>query len=396
MFDTIERAIAEIAAGRMVVVVDDEDRENEGDLVAAAAKADGSMINFMAKYGRGLVCAPITAQRADTLQLQPMVGQNQDSYGTAFTVSVDAVAGITTGISAEERAKTVLALADPQSTPDSFRRPGHVFPLVAKDGGVLSRAGHTEAAVDLAVLAGFAPAGVICEVMKDDGTMARVPDLQVFAEEHGLALISIKDLIAYRRRHEKMIQRIASPQLPTQWGAFQGHGYHSMVDDQVHVAMVCGDIGDGHDVLVRVHSECLTGDVFHSLRCDCGQQLASAMQQIQAEGRGVLLYMRQEGRGIGLGPKLQAYELQEQGRDTVEANLELGFPDDMRDYGVGAQILQDLGVRTIRLLTNNPRKLVGLEGYGLEIVERVPLIIEANQANEKYLATKKSKLGHLR
>ena len=396
MFDTIERAIAEIAAGRMVVVVDDEDRENEGDLVAAAAKADGSMINFMAKYGRGLVCAPLTAQRADTLQLQPMVGQNQDSYGTAFTVSVDAVAGITTGISAEERAKTVLALADPQSTPDSFRRPGHVFPLVAKDGGVLSRAGHTEAAVDLAVLAGFAPAGVICEVMKDDGTMARVPDLQVFAEEHGLALISIKDLIAYRRRHEKMIQRIASPQLPTQWGAFQGHGYHSMVDDQVHVAMVCGDIGDGHDVLVRVHSECLTGDVFHSLRCDCGQQLASAMQQIQAEGRGVLLYMRQEGRGIGLGPKLQAYELQEQGRDTVEANLELGFPDDMRDYGVGAQILQDLGVRTIRLLTNNPRKLVGLEGYGLEIVERVPLIIEANQANEKYLATKKSKLGHLR
>ncbi len=397
MFDTIQRAVEDIKNGRMVIVVDDEDRENEGDLVGAAEKADTEMVNFMAKRGRGLICAPITQERAEALHLYPMVPQNQDAYSTAFTVSVDAADGTTTGISAAERALTVRLLADNASRAEDFRRPGHVFPLVAKDGGVLTRAGHTEAAVDLAAMAGLEPAGVICEIMKDDGTMARVPDLQEFAAEHDLALVTIKDLIAYRRRQEVMVQRIAQPKLPTKWGSdFQAIGYQSSVDSQVHVALVHGCIGDGEGIMVRVHSECLTGDVFHSMRCDCGEQLDSAMKRIVEEGRGVLLYMRQEGRGIGLGPKLQAYELQEQGRDTVEANLELGFPVDMRDYGIGAQILQDLGVKTIRLLTNNPRKLVGLEGYGLEIVERVPLVVEANETNSHYLNTKRTRLGHLR
>jgi len=395
MFAPIEQALAEIRQGKMIIVTDDEDRENEGDLLASAEMVTPEMINFMAKFGKGLICAPLTRQRCAELQLPAMVQQNQDSFTTAFTVSVDADEGITTGISAQERAETVRALANPNTKPAMLRRPGHIFPLIARDGGVLERAGHTEAGVDLPRLAGLAPAGVICEVMNDDGTMARQDDLAKFAKQHGLLMITIKDLIAYRRRTEKQVRLVAAPNLPTTSGEFRAYGYESLVDGQVHVAMVCGELGAGEDVLVRVHSECLTGDVFGSLRCDCGAQLQSAVGQITAEGRGVLLYMRQEGRGIGLGPKLQAYELQEQGKDTVEANVALGFAPDLRDYGVGAQILRDLGVKSMRLLTNNPRKLVGLEGYGLTIRERVPLVIKSNRNNEEYLHTKRVKLGHL-
>lgn len=395
MFASIEQAIEDLRQGKMIIAVDDEDRENEGDLIAAAELVTPEIINFMIKHGRGLVCVPLTKKRCTQLELPLMVEHNQDSYQTAFTVSVDGIDGITTGISAHERARTIKTLIDPQTRPHMLRRPGHVFPLIAKDGGVLKRAGHTEAAVDLAELAGLYPAGVICEITKDDGSMARLPDLTEFATRHQLSIVTIKDLIAYRRKHEKLITKVAAPNLPTKWGNFRSFAYQSKVDNQVHVALVHGDLGDGQDVLIRVHSECLTGDVFGSLRCDCGEQLDAAMQQIVKEGRGILLYMRQEGRGIGLGPKLKAYELQEQGRDTVEANLELGFPADMRDYGVGAQILQDLGVNTIRLLTNNPRKIVGLEGYGLRIVERVPVVIAPNEANRHYLFTKQCKLGHL-
>lgn len=394
MFASIEEALEVVRRGGMVLVVDDEDRENEGDLIAAAEFATPAVINFMASHGRGLVCVPLTEDRCRKLHLQPMVQENRDPMGTAFTVSVDGPEA-TTGISAHERAASVQALIDPETTPDALRRPGHIFPLIAKDGGVLTRAGHTEAAVDLARLAGCQPAGVICEVMNDDGTMARLPQLEAFAEKHDLLIVTIKDLIAYRTAHERLIERVAAPKLPTKWGDFYAYGYRSAIDGKVHAALVCGDIGDGDDVLVRVHSQCLTGDVFHSQRCDCGEQLAKAMETIAAEGRGVLLYMMQEGRGIGLGAKLKAYELQEQGRDTVDANLELGFPADMRDYGIGAQILRDLGVRTMRLMTNNPRKLVGLEGHGLSVTDRIPVNVRPNDNNAIYLSTKVQRMGHL-
>jgi len=392
--DAIEDAIYDLILGRIIIVVDDEDRENEGDFVALAEKATPEVINFMIREGRGLVCVPITEERADELDLPPMVARNTDYHGTAFTVSVDHVE-TTTGISAYERSRTVRALIDPDSRPQSFRRPGHVFPLIAKKGGVLRRAGHTEAAVDLAKMCGSYPAAVICEVIKEDGTMARLPDLYKIAKKHNMKLISIKDLIAYRNQKEKLVRREVEVRLPTDYGVFQAVAYTNDVDRKEHVALVKGQIDGGKPVLVRVHSECLTGDVFHSHRCDCGPQLAAALRQISAEGTGVLLYMRQEGRGIGLINKLKAYKLQEQGLDTVDANLRLGFAPDLRDYGIGAQILKDLGVRRMRLLTNNPRKIKGLEGYGLEVVERVPLQMEENEDNARYLHTKKSKLGHL-
>ena len=392
-FNTIEEALDDIRAGKMVVMVDDEDRENEGDLVMAAEKATAEAINFMATHARGLVCVPLTAQRIQTLRLEPMAKDNTDPHGTAFTVSVDA-ASSTTGISAFERAETVRVLINAASKPEDLRRPGHIFPLQAREGGVLVRAGHTEGAVDLARLAGLTPAGVICEIMNDDGTMARVPDLINFVKKHGLKLITIKDLIRYRRQTEKLVERVETIKLPTDFGEFQAVGYRSLLDGQDHLALVKGRVDDGEPILVRVHSECLTGDVFHSRRCDCGEQLAAALEQIEKEGRGVLLYMRQEGRGIGLLNKLRAYKLQEQGKDTVEANLALGFPPDLRDYGVGAQILVDLGVKQARILTNNPRKIVGLEGYGIEVVARVPIEVRPKPENAQYLQTKKDKLGH--
>lgn len=393
MFNTIEEAIEDIRQGKMVVMVDDEDRENEGDLVMAAEKATPEAINFMATYGRGLVCVPLTKERIQALQLEQMVSNNTDPHGTAFTVSVDATT-TSTGISAFERAETVKVLVNPESKPSDLQRPGHIFPLQAREGGVLVRAGHTEGAVDLARLAGFQPAGLICEVMNEDGTMARVPDLKLFVEKHNLKFITLKDLISYRRQSEKLIERVESIHLPTGFGDFRAVGYYSILDKEEHVALVKGDVDDGNPVLVRVHSECLTGDVFHSRRCDCGDQLAAAMEEIEREGRGVLLYMRQEGRGIGLLNKLRAYKLQEEGKDTVEANLALGFPEDLRDYGVGAQILADLGISQVRLMTNNPRKIVGLEGYGLNVVERVPLEVSSKPENTKYLCTKKQKMGH--
>lgn len=393
MFNTVEEAIEDIRQGKMIVMVDDEDRENEGDLVMAAEKATPEAINFMATYGRGLVCVPLTKDRIQALQLEQMVNNNTDPHGTAFTVSVDAVTS-TTGISAFERAETVKVLVNPESKPSDLQRPGHIFPLQAREGGVLVRAGHTEGAVDLARLAGFQPAGLICEVMNEDGTMARVPDLKLFVEKHNLKFITLKDLISYRRQSEKLIERVESIHLPTGFGDFRAVGYYSILDKEEHVALVKGDVDDGNPVLVRVHSECLTGDVFHSRRCDCGDQLAAAMEEIEREGRGVLLYMRQEGRGIGLLNKLRAYKLQEEGKDTVEANLALGFPEDLRDYGVGAQILADLGISQVRLMTNNPRKIVGLEGYGLKVVERVPLEVSSKPENTKYLCTKKQKMGH--
>ncbi len=395
-FAPIQAAVEDIRAGRMVIVVDDADRENEGDFIMAAEKVTPEDINFMATHGRGIICLPVTGERLDELRIPLMVASRDGSHETAFTVSVDAKHRTTTGTSAHDRAATVLAVCDPDATPEDIRMPGHVFPLRAQEGGVLKRAGHTEAAVDLCNLAGLFPAGVICEVMHEDGTMARLPELRRVAVEHGLKLISIADLIEYRRRREKLVRKVAEAGIPTEFGRFRVHAYESLVDGRVHVAMVLGEVGDGQFVMTRVHSECLTGDVFHSLRCDCGTQLEDALSKIGAEGRGVLLYIRgHEGRAIGLAHKLRAYELQEAGKDTVEANVELGFAPDPRDYGIGAQILVDLGVRTMRLLTNNPSKRAGLEGYGLSIVERLPLQTIPTEENRGYLKTKREKLGHL-
>lgn len=392
---TIKEAIEDIKAGKFVVIVDDEGRENEGDLAIAAEAVTPDAINFMARYGRGLICMPIIGERLDELNIPLMVGDNTSKHNTAFTVSIEAKKKVSTGISAYDRAATVKAVLDPATRPDDIARPGHTFPLRAREGGVLVRAGHTEAIVDLARLAGLYPSGVICEIMNEDGTMARLPELEVFAGRHGLKMISVADLIAYRRRHEKLVTKVAQASLPTRYGKFTAIAYKSVIDPDQHVALVKGDVSGDEPVLVRVHSECLTGDVFGSLRCDCGEQIALALNAIADEGRGVLVYMRQEGRGIGLHNKIAAYALQDEGMDTVEANESLGFPADLRDYGIGAQILADLGLKNIRLLTNNPKKVVGLEGYGLHVVETVLLQVSPNPINFRYLETKQQKLGHI-
>jgi 3,4-dihydroxy 2-butanone 4-phosphate synthase/GTP cyclohydrolase II len=395
VFAPIEDAIAALHAGEIIVVVDDEHRENEGDLTMAASKVTPEAINFMVRHGRGLVCLAMTPDRLDALEIPLEVTDNSSARETAMCVSIDAKAGTSTGVSAADRARTIGVAIAPETTPRDLARPGHVFPLRARPGGVLVRAGHTEAAVDLARIAGETPAGVICEVMNQDGTMARVPELTKFARKHGLVMITILDLIRHRMRTESLVKRVAKASLPTALGPFAIHAYDSLIDGQTHVALVCGDLGDGINVMVRVHSKCLTGDVFHSTRCDCGAQLDAAMTQIAAEGRGVLLYLNQEGRGIGLGNKIRAYELQDQGLDTVEANERLGFKPDQRDYGIGAQVLRDLGVRTMRLLTNNPRKFVGLEGYGLSVVQSLPLeVTPATEGTRRYMKTKKDKMGH--
>jgi 3,4-dihydroxy 2-butanone 4-phosphate synthase/GTP cyclohydrolase II len=393
-FVTVEEAIEDIRQGRFVVVVDAPDRENEGDLVIAAQFATPEAINFMATHGRGLICLCLTAERCEELGLRPMTGKNETPYGTAFMDSIEAREGITTGISAHDRSHTIQVAIDPSKGRNDLVHPGHVFPLQASPGGVLRRAGQTEAAVDLAQLAGLNPAGVVCEVMNDDGTMARVPDLVRYCREHGLRMIAVSDLIEYRRRHEKLVERTTAVRLPTNYGEFTAVAFREKLTGRHHVALVKGEVAGEEDVLVRVHSECLTGDVFHSLRCDCGEQLEQALALIEAEGRGVLLYMSQEGRGIGLLNKLKAYELQEGGFDTVEANIELGLPVDAREYGIGNQILADLGLSTIRILTNNPRKVTGIEGFGLRVVEQVPIQTEPNFENAHYLATKREKLGH--
>jgi 3,4-dihydroxy 2-butanone 4-phosphate synthase/GTP cyclohydrolase II len=393
-FATVEEAIDDIRHGRFVVVVDAADRENEGDLTIAAQFATPEAINFMATHGRGLICLCLTEERCDELQLRPMTDRNETPFGTAFTISIEAREGISTGISAQDRSRTIQVAIDPSKGPRDLVQPGHVFPLRARDGGVLRRGGQTEAAVDLARLAGLNPAGVVCEVMNDDGTMARVSDLIPYCEEHGVKLVTVADLIEYRRRHEKLVERTTAVRLPTAYGEFTAVAFREKLTGKNHLALVKGEVDGAVDVLVRVHSECLTGDVFHSLRCDCGEQLDHALRQIVAEDRGVLLYMAQEGRGIGLLSKLQAYELQEQGLDTVEANLELGFPADAREWGIGNQILADLGLSTIRILTNNPKKISGLEGYGLTVVEQVAIEVPPNAENRRYLAAKREKLGH--
>ena len=395
MPSSISEAIEDIRAGKFIIIVDDESRENEGDLAIVAEKVTSEAINFMAKHGRGLICLPIIGQRLDELEIPLMVTNNTSRYSTAFTVSIEAKDKVTTGISAFDRAQTIKTVLDPNTKPSDIARPGHIFPIRVKEGGVLVRAGHSEAIVDLVRLAGLYPAGVICEIMDEDGTMARLPQLEAMASKFDLKIITIADLIAYRLRHEKLVQRVAETKLPTKWGEFTTIAYRSAVDAAEHVALVKGDISSEEPVLVRVHSECLTGDVFGSLRCDCGAQIEMALQRIAKEGRGVFLYMRQEGRGIGFHNKLRAYALQDQGMDTVEANIALGFAPDLRDYGVGAQILADLGLHNIRLLTNNPKKVIGLESYGIKIVETVPLIAPPNPYNIHYLETKQKKLGHI-
>jgi 3,4-dihydroxy 2-butanone 4-phosphate synthase/GTP cyclohydrolase II len=396
-FDRVEDAIKDILAGKMVIVADDEDRENEGDLVCAASAVTPEIINFMATHGRGLICVALTPERADALDLPQMAENNTEALGTAFTVSVDAAArfGVTTGISAWDRATTIRLLIDPETRPDDLRRPGHVFPLRARPGGVLRRVGQTEASVDLARMAGLEPAGVICEILNADGTMARRPDLEVFAKEHDLKFITVAQIVAHRLQHERLVHREAEATLPTPYGEWKVIGYRNEMDQYEHIALVMGDVGGEQDVLVRMHSECLTGDVFHSLRCDCGEQLHAAMKRISEEGRGAIVYLRQEGRGIGLVHKIRAYALQDTGLDTVEANEALGFAPDLREYGVGAQILLDLGLSSIRILTNNPKKIVGLDGYGLSVTAQEPVRIEPNPHNAGYLATKRDKMGHL-
>lgn len=395
LFDSVESVIADLRKGKIVIVVDDADRENEGDLIMAAEKVTPEAVNFMAKFGRGLICVPTTSERLKQLGIEQMVVQNRDTFKTDFQVSVDAAKNISTGISAADRAQTIKIMASPTALPNDLVQPGHIFPLRAKAGGVLQRAGHTEAAVDLVQLAGFRRVGVICEIMNDSGEMARLPDLRKFARKHRLKICSIEELIKFRRTREKLVEHIETVKMPTDYGDFDLHLYRSNLDGQHHLALVKGEVAGKKNVLVRVHSECLTGDVFGSRRCDCGPQLHQAMRQIAKEGRGVIVYMRQEGRGIGLAPKIQAYKLQENGYDTVEANLKLGYKMDLREYGLGAQIMVDLGLKKIRLLTNNPKKVVGLDGYGLEIVEQVPIRIKANPHNEKYLKAKREKLGHL-
>lgn len=395
VFSSISEAIEDIKAGKFVIVVDDEDRENEGDLVMAAERVTPETINFMAKHARGLICLPITGERLDELDIPLMVNNNTSPFCTAFTVSVEAKRRVTTGISAHDRAETVKAMINPETKPEDIARPGHIFPLRARDGGVLVRAGHTESVIDLARLAGLYPAGVICEIMNEDGSMARLSQLETMSSKYNLRIISVTDLISYRRRHEKLVQKVATAKLPTKYGDFTAIAYKSDIDNDEHLALVMGDVKTRKPVLVRVHSECLTGDIFGSLRCDCGEQIIQSIKRVAEEGRGVLLYMRQEGRGIGFHNKICAYELQDKGLDTIEANLSLGFEPDLRDYGIGAQILVDLGLHKIRLITNNPKKVIGLEGYGINVMETVPIIIPPNPHNRRYLETKQKKMGHI-